>query len=148
MYCDFIVWLNEDIHIERIYPDDDFMANCIEKSEFFFRNAILPELIGKFYSRPPVIDSNTSLSGIESIDHDSPQVVNEDNSLDSSNANNQVYCYCKGPESGRMIGCDNSSCPYQWFHFICLQLSAPPKSKTWYCPDCRRLPSCRRKRKK
>ena len=28
MYYDFIVWLNNDIHIERIYPDDGFMTCC------------------------------------------------------------------------------------------------------------------------
>ena len=35
-----------------------------------------------------------------------------------------------------MIGCDNDSCPIEWFHFECVQLQAKPKGK-WYCPKCR-----------
>ena len=25
-YCDFSMWLKDDIHIVRIYPDDEFMS--------------------------------------------------------------------------------------------------------------------------
>ena len=53
-----------------------------------------------------------------------------------------------------MIGCDNDLCPYEWFHFSCVQLTCKylckmsfvrlckmiflgkPKGK-WYCPKCR-----------
>lgn len=135
MYCDFIVWLSEDIHIERIYPDEEFMASCIEKAQYFFQNAVLPELIGKFYSRPDTVSTNL------------PSESSICESQQDTSTDEQVYCYCKGPESGKMIGCDNQSCPFQWFHFDCLNLKAPPRAKTWYCPDCRKLSSCRKTRK-
>lgn len=135
MYCDFIVWLSEDLHIERIYPDENFMTSCIEKAAYFFRNAVLPEIIGKFYSRPDTV----------SISSPSESSMNCESQQDRTDG--QVYCYCKGPESGEMIGCDNQSCPFQWFHFSCLNIKAPLRMKTWYCPDCRKLPSCRKKRK-
>ena len=29
-------------------------------------------------------------------------------------------CYCQQGEHGKMIGCDNDSCAYRWFHMECL----------------------------
>ena len=87
------------------------MTGCIAKSEHFFKVAIFPELIGKFFSRPFAPASHVE------------------------------------GESGQMIGCDNPHCTYEWFHFECLQLSAPPKKKSWYCPDCRKLPTFKKKSK-
>lgn len=37
---------------------------------------------------------------------------------------------------------------YQWFYTECLGLKSMPKSKFWYCPDCRKLPKFKRKRRK
>ncbi len=46
-----------------------------------------------------------------------------------------VYCICRQVSYGDMIGCDNSGCPVEWFHYACVGLTAPPKGK-WYCPEC------------
>ena len=119
-------WQKEDYHLERIFPDKDFITGCIEKSNCFFKVAILPELIGKFYSRPSI---SVSLADEKS------------SSLQSDGSPEKVYCYCQKSESGQMIGCDNPHCIYEWFHFECLQLKAPPKKKSWYCPECRKLSS-------
>uniref|UniRef100_A0A1X7VIP4 PHD-type domain-containing protein n=1 Tax=Amphimedon queenslandica TaxID=400682 RepID=A0A1X7VIP4_AMPQE len=60
------------------------------------------------------------------------------------------YCCCDGPEEGSMVGCNNPSCVYQWFHLHvdCLGLESEPTSKHWYCPDCRNLPAFQRKTEK
>ena len=51
-----------------------------------------------------------------------------DNATVSTVTDNQkLYCYCQGPEEGSMVGCDNSDCKYEWFHFSCLKLSTVPK---------------------
>ena len=120
-----------DIHIERIYQDSEFIATCLAKSKSFFMKGILPELLGKFFSRAPkpILTDNTSLSPTPT------QTTTDD----------KLYCYCQQPESGQMVGCDNNVCPYEWFDFSCLKISAPPKRKTWYCPDCRKLPQFKRK---
>jgi hypothetical protein len=34
---------------------------------------------------------------------------------------------------GEMVACDNADCPYEWFHYACVQLDAPPKGD-WLCP--------------
>lgn len=45
------------------------------------------------------------------------------------------YCVCNQISYGEMVGCDNSDCPIEWFHYACVGISEPPKGK-WYCPQC------------
>ena len=51
LYCDFVMWSENEMIIERILPDDAFMEHATEKATEFFKHAILPELLGKYYSR-------------------------------------------------------------------------------------------------
>ena len=53
--------------------------------------------------------------------------------------NEPVYCLCQRVSYGEMVACENDDCPYEWFHFGCVGLRAPPKNK-WYCAECRELP--------
>lgn len=46
-----------------------------------------------------------------------------------------TYCYCDQVSFDEMVGCDNPDCPYEWFHFICVGLTAQPKGN-WYCRFC------------
>ena len=140
--------MNEDLHVERIWPSEEFQTECFEKCQSFFTLAILPELFGKFYSRPPqqkshsseqqpTLDaSTTSAEPMPSME--GTQFITEDS---------DSFCYCNGPEYGIMVACDNANCPHgKWFHLECLQIKAPPRSRTWYCPDCRRhVPKKKRK---
>ena len=125
-YCDFVVYTENDLHIERIYPDASFMEENLKKVKHFFDVAVLPELLGRWFSRP--IPACTS-SKISSIFDSNP--VTETSS--------RKYCYCQQEEYGKMIGCDGRNCPYEWFHLSCLKLKTLPKSLKWYCPDCRKL---------
>ncbi|KAF9498720.1 hypothetical protein BDN71DRAFT_1443133 [Pleurotus eryngii] len=48
-----------------------------------------------------------------------------------------IYCFCQKTGAGEMmIGCDNPSCPYQWFHISCVGVKQPLPDK-WYCPECK-----------
>jgi hypothetical protein len=49
--------------------------------------------------------------------------------------NEPVYCLCRQIAFGDMVGCDNPSCAYEWFHFGCVGLVKQPPS-TWLCPPC------------
>lgn len=49
--------------------------------------------------------------------------------------NEPTYCLCHQVSFGEMVGCDNSDCPIEWFHFQCVGLSQKPTGK-WYCPKC------------
>jgi len=139
-YCDICVCTfssddKHDIHIEHIIKDEDFWTDCVSKAHQFFRTCILPELLGKWYTRP----IKTSFSD--------PASSTSDKCDEPSNQS--VYCYCNGPEEGEMIACDNEQCGIEWFHIKCLKISKVPKGKSkWYCPDCRKLPKFSRKKTK
>jgi len=48
----------------------------------------------------------------------------------------KLYCICQQPSYGDMVGCDNESCPYEWFHFSCVGLKKHPKGD-WVCDECK-----------
>ena len=89
----------------------------------FIKLGVLPELLGKWYSREPV--ASISSTGNEQVEEC---------------AHGELCCYCRKEEYGElMIYCDNNDCCIQWFHTTCLQITTIPKVK-WYCPDCQRKP--------
>ena len=87
-YIDFVVWTKKGLFIERIFPDKMFWEEKVPKAKEFFVRGILPEIIGRWYSR--LVTSSTEGSA----------------SLDRENVN--VFCYCRGGEHGEMVGCDNN----------------------------------------
>ena len=78
---------------------EQFWLDCVEKARLFFFNAVLPELIGKCFFRPPSVSSSTVPS-----EPDVPPTTSDED---------EHYCYCEGPESGKMIACDNPACPHK-----------------------------------
>ncbi len=88
MYCDFVLWTEKDLPIERIYPDVDFWYNkVIDRVQHFFTMGILPELLGKIFSRNNEEQSipSSSLSSLS-------QSASEEGS------STQTYCYCHRPD--------------------------------------------------
>ena len=51
--------------------------------------------------------------------------------------NEEKYCICRGGTVGDMVNCDNPSCPFQWFHILCVGLEKIPDN--WFCPYCTAL---------
>lgn len=75
---------------------------------------ILPELLGKWYTRSDIMPS---------------AAVNDSSSLEFN------YCYCEAELGGSIICCENVDCSQgQWFHLICFKLKSAPRCKKWYCP--------------
>ena len=118
-YCDFVVWNEGEVVVLRIQPDSKFITDTIARVTTFFKYGVMPELLGKWYSKAPVCPTETAI----------PSATN-----DSS----KHWCYCRGEESGQMIACDGDTCQVLWFHTDCLKIAKVPKGK-WYCPDCRKL---------
>ena len=115
-FCDFVLWSEQDVYIERIIPDNKFWEEVVAKATKFFYIGILPEIMGKWYTKP-VIPTDVNIELTE----------NEDEG---------PWCYCKENIEGSMlIGCDNDACKIMWFHMKCLKLDVAPKGK-WYCPTC------------
>ena len=143
-YCDFIVYTDEDIHIERIEHDKSLLETNLPKTAHL--SHILLELLGHWYSRPPAVENSTP---VKSTVTDSATNADNNHGVQESDPNVATrYCYCQEGEHGQMVGCDNGNYPYQWFHLACLNLRSPPKGKIWYCPDCRKLDKFKREANK
>ena len=123
-FCDFCVCTfgdKSDIYIERIHKNQVFWDDCVKKAKNVFNACLLPELIGHWYTQPRIMGNKSQHAELSATI--------------TTPTSNDVYCYCHGPEKGRMIGCDNPDCSIQWFHIKCLKLKIVPKGN-WYCPDC------------
>lgn len=106
-YCDFVMWLpkhrhpkhldTEWLHIERIHYDENFWHAVVGSARQFFVCTVLPELFSKHFTR-------------------------KEGARKEAVGQGDKYCYCQGPEIGKMIACDDRECKYKWFHFQCLGL--------------------------
>ena len=55
-YCDFVVWREGELMVQRIYLDETFIADALEKCEQFIKVAILPEILGNGIQRIPYLN--------------------------------------------------------------------------------------------
>ncbi len=133
------MFTKKELHVERIEPNSLFMQENVSKAKHFFEVAILPELLGRWFSRPEQIAMTASNSTEKDISQESSTSSDTEASSSGLSAQGIQYCFCQQGEYGEMIGCDNNSCYYQWFHLDCLKLQSAPRSKKWYCPECRKL---------
>ena len=97
-YVDFVVWSQETTVIERIFPDEDFFKTKVQAARDFFKYGILPEIIGKWYTRAPVAD----------LDDVVPMPA-------ATSIHSRLWCYCEQPSFGQMIQCDNKKCSIYGF---------------------------------
>ena len=50
-YCDFVMYSENDLVVLRVLPDPEFIKSAVEDVTMFFKLAVLPELVGKFFSK-------------------------------------------------------------------------------------------------
>ncbi|KAK2555743.1 hypothetical protein P5673_022310 [Acropora cervicornis] len=129
-YCDFVVFafnVNNQpvIFYERIYSDFPLWESLQPKLTKFWRICILPEILGRWYTRkchmPSLVQVPVSCS-------------------------DNIICYCRKATEEETITCSNPKCPYMKFHLSCLR-SSDQIPKIWYCPTCRLLPEFKRNAK-
>ncbi|XP_070395694.1 uncharacterized protein [Dermacentor albipictus] len=111
-FCDFVVWGPNVLHIERVRRDEQFCIKIFAQAKQFFERVILPELFSRYYTR-------------------------QQSNLEDKLSDDVEYCFCRGPDTGKMVACDSASCQYKWFHFSCLGLKQKPRAKKWFCPQCK-----------
>ena len=122
-YCEFVVWRPAELVTFRIPADGQFINSAIDKATKLYIKGILPEMLGKWYSKThhtPEI-SPTSL------------LVTSETS--SSTMSTDKWCFCQSEEHETMIGCDSDSCSIGWYHIDCLNIDSIPSS-SWYCLEC------------
>ena len=50
-YCDFVIWTKEGLHHDRMEPDHALWDEICKRATGFFKRAVLPELVGKYFSK-------------------------------------------------------------------------------------------------
>ena len=60
-------------------------------------------------------------------------ITQDETSIDEDD---QIYCYCRRVEIGKMIACENEDCKIGWFHFTCVGIRRAPRGQ-WFCRDCK-----------
>ena len=125
-FCDFVVWTQKELHIERLTLDEALLKSALPTAKTFFKICILPELLGKWHTRQ---HSTTE-------ENDSLQCEEDDGS----------WCHCKERKGGDMVACDSRSCTTKWFHLECVGLCTVPLGK-WHCATCQANTPKNRKRK-
>ena len=92
--------------VERIYLDVDFIVNSIVQAGNFFTIAVLPEILGRRYTRSVVIPNSV---------------------IDDTNTTDYNYCYCKEEKGvGTGLLC-------LFFHLLCY--AAVLKNFTYYAQN-------------
>ena len=115
-------WTTKDCLVTRIIPSHNFFIEVVQKVNEIYCSSILPELLGKWWSKQNIT--------VEDIPTCSSQLETQDPSF---------WCYCGLDDEevdSDLIGCDNQQRPVKWFHTACLLLDIIPRGK-WYCPDCK-----------
>ena len=52
-YGDFVVWTTNELVVLRMDRDELFLREAMDRATEFFKYSVLPELMGKWYTRPP-----------------------------------------------------------------------------------------------
>ncbi len=130
------MWTECDVHIERI----ELWEHVEPRAKAFFVQAILPEVVGKLFSKPQPSKvhgtQDNAMSALYSVSDDGSEVP-------------IVICRCRCPYDAneRVVCCSNENCEFRWFHLKCLKLKRMPSCKlSWYCPDCKKLPAIKQKK--
>ncbi|CAC5358530.1 unnamed protein product [Mytilus coruscus] len=112
-YSDFVVYTKCDspsMVIVRLNLDLDFCKTLLSKCDSFVKDHVIHELITQKLNNMPVTQQSTCTT----------KTMN-------NNDQPSTWCFCAEPEYGRMIKCDNRECPYQWFHYKCVNVRRKPK---------------------
>ena len=127
-FADFVVWTEKVLHIERVSPDESFWSEKSKRVCDLFHQVIMPELVAKYFSLKAMK---------EDLQVQKPTDVTDDSrTLQDQTTDRDTWCLCQDKEDGKMIACDNSDCPFVWFHYACVGIKRKPKGM-WFCPKCK-----------
>ena len=114
----FFVYGEPNSVCELIHKDNDFIMEKVPTATKFFVLAVLPELIGRWYSK-----SHVSI----------PQIQSKKDSAEN-------VCTCQSIIDSEIITCSDKLCVVKKYHISCLGIEHVSKKK-WFCPYCSRKKS-------
>ena len=83
--------------IERIFLMSSIKTKVLPKLEAFWRICVLPEVLGRWYTRRCMVEVKGPSDG--------------------------SICFCRTLCDGDTVACSNEECPYGRFHKSCLSIS-------------------------
>lgn len=86
-----------------------FGEENVTKIIIFRKRGILPQPLGRWFSRPIKATPQNNISLPEK------------------------FCYCQEGEKDKIVACDNESCSYKWLHYEYINITSPSKTKKWFC---------------
>ena len=109
----------------------------------FFEMAIISELVGLSFTRPPNQSILKNVFGEHNYLSCNPDNGSNHNSEEipascrSEDIQRNGSCCCWGPETVATIKCSSTNCPVKLFHLKCLKSNTADISKKyWYCSEC------------
>ena len=103
----FVIWTPYEVHSEKIKRDDLFFQQCLDNVNALVLHAILPEIIGCWYTKPRL-----------------PQILGHEGAEMVSSIRTSNGPYCSVMDGSKMICCDNENYKSrQWFHYRCVKIS-------------------------
>ena len=107
-FCDFVVWTEADIVVERITMDSALYDSKIEDVKHFSVYGILPAIVRKWYTRKPVASSDGTVPLPTSTT--TPTTATQSGMIEKDFS--KLWCYCNEPSFGDMILCDHETVSY------------------------------------
>ena len=95
-YKYFVVWTEGEMAMERITIDREFYKSVADRVELFFTYGVLPEIVGKWYTRKYVANKDGVVQLPSRIEHKDTEYEEE---------TTKSWCYCGEPSYGQMIMC-------------------------------------------
>jgi len=118
--------MKRKVYILNVLLDNNhFGKNTRRQLRNCFRNCLLPEVLGNWYTRGNICSFSATDSELPSSD----QPSNSNPSCSSTNTSSytdvdeHTFCYCHGPENGLMIACDNPDCLLNYNRYWRLEMT-------------------------
>ena len=101
-YCDFVVWKEGNTIRQRIPFDINFISDALKKIPAFVKLCILPELLGKYFTKPAeisenspdsdVVIANSPTTDMEILDDPLDDIFNDLHSVDDNQGVDDDIC--------------------------------------------------------
>lgn len=120
--------------IEQIQHSKTVLNSNIEKLNRYYETRLAMADDAKERLREVIGDMRTELKDANNENKKLNSKIQELESAGSKPQKN-IWCVCRRPAYGQMIGCNDINCRTNWFHMDCLGLSTRPEGD-WFCDSC------------